>query len=429
MIVSYVCAIGIAVIFMLYMDGAIGVMMLAFLILMPVLSLAATLPLRKKISITLKLPDSAAKQRTRSAVILLEKDTVLPLPFLRLTLRADAHFAPVSPNADALPPRPDNTDSLSGRRAYAKWRKRRKTQLTPDILPLCLSLGSARSAEYRIPLTTRYCGAGTVYLENLRLSDYFGMFSFRISLSCRETLLVTPDIPELKANAELFRSVSTAVAAADEESESTPQHSASAMPGYEHRDYIPGESLKRINWQLSAKRRHLMVRQDEPVALARLSVVLDFRRDSRALPEERRLMAEEQLIETALGFLMLCAKYSYPCKLSYADANGQWSSISIDSPDQLAVEAVTLLRGGCRSEEELGSLPMLPPELMQESSSLLMFFTTHTGADTAAALARFPSLLYLLVPEQDADSFSVPKNGSLWLVTSEHKLIQAGGEV
>ncbi len=428
MTAGYLCAIGIAVIFMLYMDGAIGVMMLAFLFLMPILSFIMTQLVRKKIRVTLKLPDSAAKQRQQTAVIVLEKDTVLPLPFLRMTLRADAHFAPVSPNAHALPQRPADTNSLSGRRAYAKWRRQKKLQLTPDVLPLCLSLGTARAAEYRIPLTTRYCGAGEVSLENMRLSDYFAMVRFKVPLQCRETLLITPDIPELKANANLFRSVSTAVAAADEESESTPLHSASAMPGYEHRDYIPGDSLKRINWKLSAKRRHLMVRQDEPVALARLSVVLDFRRDSRALPMEQRLKTEEQLIETALGFLMLCAKYSYPCKLSYADVNGQWSSISLDSPDQLAVEAVTLLRGGCRSEEALGNLPLIPPELAQEGGSLLLYFTTHTGADTAAALERFPSLLYLLVPEQDADSFSVPKNGSLWLVTPEHDLIQAGGE-
>ena len=428
MTVGYFCAIGIAVIFMLYMDGAIGVMMLAFLILMPVLSLIMTLYVRKKIRISLKLPDSAAKQRTETAVILLEKDTPLPMPFLRLILKTDAHFAPLNPNAKEPPPRPSSDGSLIAKLNYSKWRKNRRTMLTPDALPLCLALSTEREAEYRIPVTTRFCGAGTVSLEQVQLSDYFSMFRFKLPLTCAETLLVTPDIPELKAGNALFRTVTTAVADADEESESAPVSSASATPGYEHRDYIPGDSLKRINWKLSSKRRHLMVRKDEPIAVARLSVVLDFRRDLRELPPETRLRTEEELIETALGFLMLCAKYGYPCKLSYADQAGAWNSISVENPEQLTVESINLLRGGCRPEEALSGLPVIPPELMQEGSALLLFFTTHTGANTMTALERFPKPLYLAVPEQDADQFTVPKNGSLWLVTAEHQLLQAGGE-
>jgi hypothetical protein len=57
-----------------------------------------------------------------------------------------------------------------------------------------------------------------------------------------------------------------------------------------------------------------MVRRDEPVALARLLVVLDFRRRANSLPQAELLEAEEQLIETALGFLMLCAKTAIPVR-------------------------------------------------------------------------------------------------------------------
>ena len=42
---GYICAIGIALIFMLFMDGQIGVMMLSFLLLMPLLPWLA-LPLK-----------------------------------------------------------------------------------------------------------------------------------------------------------------------------------------------------------------------------------------------------------------------------------------------------------------------------------------------------------------------------------------------
>ena len=90
MTVGYICTLIIALIFMLYMDGSIGVMMLSFLILMPVISIIMTLIARRNLKITLELPDSAAKHQQVSAVIKLEKTTPLPLPFLRMNLHADA---------------------------------------------------------------------------------------------------------------------------------------------------------------------------------------------------------------------------------------------------------------------------------------------------------------------------------------------------
>ncbi|MBR3447341.1 MAG: DUF58 domain-containing protein [Oscillospiraceae bacterium] len=431
MTVGYLCAIGIAIVFMLYMDGQVGVMMLSFLLLMPVVSGIMTWLVKRSLTVELLLPDSAAKQKQISAVIRLKKNTPLPLPFLRMRLTADPHFEPLNRNAEPLPEKPIEGAGgfLRYHAAMKKWKKLRERQLTPETLPLCLSMGTARTSEYRIALNTRFCGSGTVTLSDMTISDFLAMIRFRFQAPEPAVLLITPEIPELKTNSTLFRSVSTAVAAADEETEATPNHSASAMPGYEHRDYIPGDSLKRINWKLSSKRRHLMVRQDEPIALARLSVVLDFRRSPFRLSAAERFSREEQLIETALGFLMLCAKYGYPCQLCYADEHAEWSSITIDDGEQLAVEAVTLLRGGFRPAEELSTLSVLPPAIQQESSAVLLYITDAATEETAAALEQHPSLLYLLVPEQAAGHTAVPQNASLWLVTPERSLLQAGGEL
>ncbi len=431
MTIGYICTLIIALVFMLYMDGNIGVMMLSFLILMPVSSVIMTLIVRRGLKISLEVPDSAGKQQPVSAIIRLEKTTILPLPFLRMNFYADAHFDALNPEAAPLPPKPDANQYPHGQyqRKYKHWKKLRRTQLLPDTLPLCLSMGTERSAAYRIRLNPRFCGNGTLSLTDIRLSDYFAMFRWKLPMEQQAQLLITPEIPEMKANSVMFRSVSSAVAAADEESEATPMHSASAMPGYEHREYIPGDSLKRINWKLSSKRRHLMVRQDEPIALARLSVVLDFRRDAREIPLENRLAAEEQLIETALGFLMLCARYGYPCSLYYPNAFCEWERFSVDEGEQLAVEAVNLLRGGFRSPEQFAGLPMLPSALMQEGGSVLLYFTANTTAELAAALEAFSAQLYWIVAEQDAENCVVPKNGSLWFVTQDHRLVQSGGEV
>ena len=215
MTVGYLCAIGIALVFMLYMDGTIGVMMLSFLLLMPLISAVMTLLVRRRLRITLELPDSVPKHQKITAVLKLEKDTILPLPFLRLRLTADAHFDPLNPDADPLPEKPseETLGPLRYQIEYRRWKKLRAQQLQPYILPVCLSMGTARESEYRIPLTARFCGGGRLTVGAVQLSDYFGMFRFRMQDPKPADLLILPEIPELKANTELFRSVATAAAA------------------------------------------------------------------------------------------------------------------------------------------------------------------------------------------------------------------------
>ncbi|MBR6419077.1 MAG: DUF58 domain-containing protein [Oscillospiraceae bacterium] len=436
MSVGYFCAIFVAVIFMLYMDGAVGVLMLAFLLLMPVLSLLITLWVKRSVTVALELPDTAAKSETLTAYLHLKKQTRLPLPFLRLHFTADAHFLPLNPLAEPLPEAPQESGNpIADALARRRWRRMMRVQLTPETLPMCLSMGAEEERRYEIALTARYCGSGTVSVSEIRLSDYLAMFSFRLHTECAGRILVTPEIPETKANSELFRSVSTAVAAADEETEMTPTASASAVPGYEHRDYIAGDSLKRINWKLSTKRRKLMVRQDEPVSLARLSVVLDLRRGSERMPDALRLANEELLIETALGFLMLCARSGYPCTLYYLDttpvydsgsaqpkeAACEWQAVSIDDGGQLAAEAIPLLRGGFCAEGYIHA-QALPAQLSQESGAVLLYFTTNGASPTAAVLPSLGTEQHTIVPEGMAASVKAPAEGGFWTVSADHTL-------
>ena len=149
MTAGYICAIIIAAVFMFYMDGQIGVMMLSFLLLMPVISGVMTWLVRRSLTVELELPDTAAKQKQISAVIRVKKDTPLPLPFLRMQLTADAHFLPLNPNAEPLPDQPleGAGGMLRYRAAMSKWKKLRRTQLTPETLPICASMGIERTAE------------------------------------------------------------------------------------------------------------------------------------------------------------------------------------------------------------------------------------------------------------------------------------------
>ena len=168
-----------------------------------------------------------------------------------------------------------------------------------------------------------------------------------------------------------------------------------------------------------------MVRQDEPISLARLSVILDFRRDSRVRTPEQYLSQEELLIETALGFLMLCAHNGYPCTLHYADQAGAWSTLPIDDAGLLATESINLLRGGFRDTAELGNLPLLPPSLAEEAGAVLLHFTTRADGDAAAMPAWAASEVYRVLPAACAEGAVPPRGGSLWLITAERRLIKS----
>lgn len=434
MILGYCCAAVIAVIFMLYLDGEIGVMMLAFLLLMPILSLIVTLWVRRTLKVSLILPESRAKHRPIAMQIVLEKQTRLPMPFLRMRLTADAHFSPLNPAAEELSDAPLRGEGILAffryQKAYKAWRKSLFTQLTPDMIPFCCSMGTERKKVLKLTLEGEFCGTGMISLSQCVMTDFLRMFHFQVREDKSASVLLLPEPARLKISNELFRSVSNEAITADEESEMTPTYSASTTAGYEHRDYVAGDSLKRINWKLSSKRHRLMVRLDEPVALSKLAVVLDFRRPANTLRPRQLFEQEQQITETALGLVKICLQQGFPCMLYFLNENGAWVGFCPESPEQLEVEAVTLLRGGFRSPAELSMAPLVPDTLPKDQSGIVIWFAEKATTELASALGSLASAsLYCVLPQPRAENAAshqnamLPSNTSIWYATSENNLV------
>lgn len=60
----------------------------------------------------------------------------------------------------------------------------------------------------------------------------------------------------------------------EEEAEEGTVVPSGGLPGCEHREYVPGDALRRINYKLSAKRGKLMVRLDESAGTAPVVIAL-----------------------------------------------------------------------------------------------------------------------------------------------------------
>ncbi|MBO7395493.1 MAG: DUF58 domain-containing protein [Ruminococcus sp.] len=108
--------------------------------------------------------------------------------------------------------------------------------------------------------------------------------------------------------------------------------SANTSPGYEHREYVHGDPLKRVNWKLSSKKDKLMVRLDEAVASVQPMIVLDLYRSSSAKPEEA-ILGEEQIIRSVFGLLSLLVKQGIASTLIYRSAGGDIIAESVDNPE------------------------------------------------------------------------------------------------
>lgn len=104
-----------------------------------------------------------------------------------------------------------------------------------------------------------HSGLNSVRLNEVIIRDFLGLLQLRIPLEQHTQMAVLPrvieyDGPEVPPNM---------LPSEEEEVEEGITVMNGGMPGYEHREYVPGDSPRRVNYKLSAKRQRLMVRLDE----------------------------------------------------------------------------------------------------------------------------------------------------------------------
>lgn len=143
------------------------------------------------------------------------------------------------------------------------------------ILPfieLCVNVGAAelpikiRTAlllgkERRVTVSFRalHSGLNRVSLTEAAVFDLIGLARKRIPLDLHTQKAVLPKVIEYDGP-EIIPNM---LPSEEEEIEEGVSVRSGGMPGYEHREYVPGDSPRRVNYKLSAKKNKLMVRLDE----------------------------------------------------------------------------------------------------------------------------------------------------------------------
>ncbi|MCR5601265.1 MAG: DUF58 domain-containing protein [Ruminococcus sp.] len=298
-VLSILAVVFLVYIFTFYVDGEMGIILLAFVVFAPLVSLGLTLYAMNSVKVSFTCDAYVKKGSKLLVTVMVEKKGQLPTSILEVCPYASIIFG-------------------------------------QDIKSRKLTMLNENKKTFRYEFDALVGGNGEVGISAVYACGFMGFFKIRLKSSMLQPVSVgvIPEIPDIKASTQLFRSIADVVLTSDddEENDTAMMFSANTSPGYEHREYEQGDPLKRINWKLSSKKSKLMVRLDEAAASVQPVIVLDlFRRNT--VPPENAVRAEEQLIRSVFGLLSLLVKQGIACNFVYRSSSGDTINESVDNPD------------------------------------------------------------------------------------------------
>jgi len=131
------------------------------------------------------------------------------------------------------------------------------------------SLGIREIYEKSETLAAVHIGLGEIKLDDIVIRSLFGLFKGKVK--CNEIskkIAIVPRVPNIEGIDMLMES---SEASDDEDSSSLIQ----GEPGYDYKDYMPGDPLSRVNWKLSSKRNKLVIRKSLAMGKCKKIIVLD----------------------------------------------------------------------------------------------------------------------------------------------------------
>ncbi len=323
-IINYIFAMVFAIIFGLFLDANVGWFILLTLILAPLLSVFMAWLSGRLVQVSCEMKDVLlSKGDICTMKVLVQNKSIFPTPPLAVILTNEA-----------------------GVRCAQK-------EILASILP-------RGRKSFEVDFQAKICGSSIIGVETVKVTDYLGLFAFAIKrqdyASMQRRVAVIPDIAEISARDDnLLRVMQSSLNMDDgEDTVESAAYAFGGFPGYDNREYVPGDPLKRINWKQSAKRNKLLVRLDDEMAARAVNVVLDsvFEKDQVDIASVRKLfvyhkLEEEQIlpkmaedaIENALGMMQVLIRQNYAVNF-YARMNGEF--VLYEILDEVDLEAVRL---------------------------------------------------------------------------------------
>ncbi len=291
-LLAYLFTAAVSVLFMLFLDGPGGSYLIVALVLGLILAFTILMWTVKTICVEACVSEDILNKGDEiSFKLTIRKKGVLPTAFIKFGITNTIHFS------------------------------------TDENKKYCIVIFAQDEYTVERKFGSLFFGNGKVGASELIISDYFGIFSFKISdTELYKIIKIYPDIPDINNRDNFARSLTDAVSFDDTEETNEGNNSINGFPGYEHRKYNPGDNLKLINWKLSAKRGELLVRQLEGAGESEQLFVLV--RDDLYF-EESQLAAEAML-----GMINVFTKLELPVRVNLFIGDSR-EEISVNNPVDL----------------------------------------------------------------------------------------------
>ncbi len=159
---------------------------------------------------------------------------------------------------------------------------------------------------YKTRMICKYRGEYEIGVKEVIITDFLGIFHFKYAVPGSIRAMVKPRLVELLC----LSSVSEIVANMERES-----YQAQNEPDVVVRDYVQGDSLRKIHWKAVARTGKLLVRKDTGKEKQGVLMLFDNCRYSSKMAEY--LPLESKLLECVLAVTLFFARKNIPVSVCY----------------------------------------------------------------------------------------------------------------
>ena len=381
-LISFFLVLFSAFVYMLLFDAPSGAVMLFFLIISFVFSLFFTLRVRKKLVFSIETDEeNAIKGKNINTAISVIKDSVLPTPVITLFVHTTSGIRELEYNQYRF--------SMS---------ERKNLKIDLDIVPVV-------------------SGPSEIFIDKAVISDYLGIFKFKIKnfSGVSAKIYTAPEIPLIENGSEMMKMIYDSVSESDDELSET-SLMISGVPGYEYREYVPGDSLKKINWKLSSKKNQLFVRLDEATGVNLPFIVID----NSCISDEEALsvlLMRDRIKECALSVMMACVSCGVKCNFSCFE-NGEIVTKEMNAPEDVEKAAYDM------SHLEFSRfVPKFSDDTRKKSSSMVIVFSLNDiekNSDFYNEIVSSGNSLRCVIPEELGSSGKF--GDDVWLIEKDYTM-------
>ena len=195
---------------------------------------------------------------------------------------------------------------------------------------------AGKSKEISMKYYQLFRGKGTVGIDNIKIEDYFGISNVNIDIcNNKKELTVLPMIFPIDRDSDIVRSFTDSRIIRNSDY-CINFDNVEVEPGYEFRQYIPGDNLNRVNWKRFSRNQELLVRKNENIIeINKKTIIMNPYIITKKNNKKRdNMMLESRILKTVLSLAAVLLDINIDVEICVYE-NSSWTIKSIKDYEDL----------------------------------------------------------------------------------------------